>query len=154
MKTEFLHRRGLLFLTAAIIVTVLIASSLYTSPRPFISPLATVFTTPIYLPLVLNDHRMNPDTRFGIAEYTPEQAGLLGLADARFIAGHWRLPEDGDTTVFLRPTERTHESNFVLCSWSVADDDWYDEAGCRAWIRAHRGMIYIIGNGAVFNHRS
>lgn len=144
-KTEFPYRRGLLLLVAVVIVVVLIIS-LCMPPQPFVSPLATTFVTPIYLPLVFKNHRASPDTRFGIAEHTPEQAGLLGLANAYFIAGHWRLPATGDTAVFLHPTERIHESNFLLCSWSVADDWFYDEAGCRAWIQAHRGMIYVIGN--------
>lgn len=131
----------------AIVAVALVAAAAYTYlHRPFVSPLTVISPVPIYLPLVFRNHRSSPDTRFGIAEYTPEQAVLLGLGDAQFIAGHWRLPLPGDTAIFLHPTERTHWSNFLLCSWSVADDDWYDEAGCRAWIREHPGMIYIIGN--------
>jgi len=131
----------------AIIIIVLTVVMAYPyTRREFTSPLDITFTSLVYLPAVLRNHRSVPDARFGIAEHTPTEAALLGLADARFIAGHWRLPLDGDTAIFLHPTERTHWSNWLLCSWSVADDWWHDEAGCRAWIREHPGMVYIIGN--------
>lgn len=131
----------------AIVAIALVAVAAYTYlHRPFVSPLEVSFTSSIYLPAIFRNHRSVPDARFGIAEHTPEQAALLGLGDAQLIAGHWRLPLPGDTAVFWHPTERTHWSNFLLCSWSVADGDWHDETGCRAWIREHPGMIYVIGN--------
>lgn len=144
MKPELQYRLQVMAIAAIAIALVVIATYAYLH-RPFISPLTT-FTSPIYLPLVFRNHRFAPDERFGVAEYTPEQAVLLGLADAQFVAGHWRLPLDGDTAIFLHPTERTHWSNWLLCSWSVADDWWHDEDGCREWISTNPGMIYVIGN--------
>lgn len=96
----------------------------------------------VYLPYIA---RPGPNRRFGIAEHTPLEAELLGLARADYISGQWRLPLAGDTAVFLRPTERPHWSTWLLCSWSPRDG-WYDKEGCREWIRGHPGMIYVVGN--------
>lgn len=123
---------------------VLICSLGACTHHPFVSPLATTTVSPIFLPLVHKDYR-SPDSRLGIAEHTPLEAELLGLAGADYVAGQWRLPLEGDTVVFLRPTERPHWSTWKLGSWS-ATHGWYNEVGFRQWIRAHPGMIYVVGN--------
>jgi len=105
----------------------------------------TFFSPSIYLPLVFKNHGTTPDQRFGVAEYTPAQAELLGLAGADYISGQWRLPVEGDTVVFFTVTERDHRSTWLLCSWSPVAG-WYDEQGCREWIQKHPGTIYIVGN--------
>lgn len=122
----------------------------------FVFPLDVTFTSPVvYLPLVYRQWRL-PDERIGIAEHTPLEAELLGLAGADYVSGQWRLPLPGDcrcstiplpgdTAVFLRPTERPHWSTWKLCSWSAANG-WYDEAGCRQWVEQNPGMIYVVGN--------
>lgn len=113
-------------------------------PGTGVSSLDIGFASPIYLPLVLRGYR-EPDRNFGIAEHTPGEAILLGLAGVDYVSGQWRLPLEGDTAVFLRPTERPHWSTWLLCSWS-ARDGWYDEEGCREWVREHPGTIFIVGN--------
>lgn len=129
---------------AAIAAALVIVAAYMRLHRPFISPLTTISTLPVYLPLVLRGQRI-PDRRFGIAEHTPEEAALLSLTGADYISGQWRLPLEGDTVVFLRPTERPHWSTWKLCSWSAVHG-WYDEAGCREWVHTHPSTIYIIGN--------
>lgn len=137
------------------VAAVVLAAAAYVHlHRSFISPLPAVSPVKIYLPLVLRQY-WTPDRRIGIAEHTPEQARLLGLAGANYISGQWRLPITcqangdcrwrGDTAVFLRPTERPHWSTWLLCSWS-ARNGWHDEDGCREWIENHPSTIYIIGN--------
>jgi len=132
-------------LVVVVVVIVAVARGCY---RPSLD--TTSLSPMVYLPLVLREHRA-PDKRFGIAEHTPEEAELLGLAGADYVSGQWRLPLvdlvglEGDTAVFLRPTERPHWSTWLLCSWSAADG-WYDEAGCREWVENHPGMDYIVGN--------
>jgi hypothetical protein len=146
--TRFSQRRNQILLVA---VAVVLAAATYAHlHQPFISPLTVVSPMPVYLPLVSKQHRA-PDRRIGVAEHTPEQARLLGLAEADYIAGQWRLPlpgdmaVPGDTAVFLRPTERSHWSTWLLCSWS-ARNGWYDEDGCREWVRSNPSIIYIVGN--------
>lgn len=133
-----------LWALAAIVAALVIVAAYMRLHRPFVSPLDVVSASPIYLPLVLKSRRV-PDKRLGIAEHTPEEATLLGLAGADFISGQWRLPLEGDTAVFLRPTERPHWSTWLMGSWS-ATNGWYDEEGFRQWVENHPGMIYIVGN--------
>ncbi len=139
----------LLAIIAAVVVAVVavVAYPRLSSVLPLtaISPVA-------YLPLVLREYRV-PDSRFGVAEHTPWQAELLGLAGADYISGQWRLPLPGDTAVFLRPTERPHPSTWLLCSWS-ATNGWYDKEGCRQWIERNPGMDYITGNELSFQDGS
>lgn len=138
-------------IAVVVIALVIVATYTYLHP-PFVSPLTTTITSPIYLPFALRNHRV-PDRRLGIAEHTPWQAMRLGLAGADYIAGQWRLPLTGDTAVFLRPTERPHRSTWLLCSWS-ATNGWYDEAGCREWVQKHPGTTYIAGNELSFQDGS
>ena len=128
-----------------IVVIVLVAMVAYTRlHQPFVSPLTFSSPVRIYLPLVVKQRRP-PDARIGVAEHTPQEALLLGLAAADYVSGQWRLPLEGDTAIFLRPTERPHWSTWKLCSWSPRSG-WYDEAGCREWVEKHPGMIYVAGN--------
>ena len=139
------RRQVVLLLVVVVVVLVVVA---YTGlRRPFVSPL-TITSPVVYLPLVLREHRV-PDSRLGIAEHTPREAGLLGLAGADYISGQWRLPLPGDTAVFPRPSERPHWSTWLLCSWSAAKG-WYDKEGCREWIEKNPGMIYVVGNELSF----
>lgn len=144
---EFLPRRNLLPFIGIIIITVALVVTLAYPHchRPFTSPLDITFMSPVaYLPLVHRQYRL-PDSRFGVAEHTPLEAELLGLAGADYTSGQWRLPLPGDTAVFLRPTERPHWSTWKLCSWSAANG-WYDEQGCRQWVGQNPGMIYVVSN--------
>ena len=112
--------------------------------QPFVSPMTFISPVEVYLPLIARQRRP-PDARFGVAEHTPEEAALLGLANADYSSGQWRLPLPGDAAVFFTITERDHWSTWKLCSWSPRDG-WYDEAGCREWIEKHPGTICIVGN--------
>lgn len=132
-------------IVVAIVAVALVAVACPLLRQLFMSPLDDItFTSSTYLPLVSKGRR-EPDSRFGIAEHTPSQAALLGLADADYSSGQWRLPLEGDTAVFFTITERDHWSTWKLCSWSPVDG-WYDEQGCREWLRKHPGMIAIVGN--------
>ena len=69
----------------ALVAVVLVAVGAYTcSHRPFVSPLTITSPLVAYLPLVSKQHRA-PDRRIGVAEHTPMQASLLGLASADYI---------------------------------------------------------------------
>lgn len=138
-----MNRARLQVIAIAIVAAALVIVAVYTY-QPFVSPLTIISPVEVYLPLVVRQRRP-PDTRIGVAEHTPQEALLLGLAAADYVSGQWRLPLPGDTAVFLRPTERPHWSTWLLCSWS-ARDGWYDEDGCREWVQEHPGMIYIVGN--------
>ncbi len=142
---DFLRYRQNIILMITVVIIVLAVMRTAPPRPPFVSPLGVPPVSPIFLPLALKNRRMVPDARFGVAEYTPAQAVVLGLAQADYISGQWRLPLPGDTAFFLRPTERLHWSTWLLCSWS-AHDGWYDEDGCREWVAANPGMDYVVGN--------
>jgi len=115
-----------------------------------------------WLPLCTNAHA-TPDKRFGIAEHSLEEMALLGFPnDGRFHARQWRSQEEDSPVIFLRTAHRSRNaSRWCLGAYRfdgkpdlcarplfIADVDigWLDGEALCAWMKAHPGKAYIVGN--------
>lgn len=132
-------------LVAAALVAVGAYVRLY---QPFISPLATTATSPVFLPLVVKSHRFVPDRRFGIAEHGLVEMLILGFPDdGRFHSVQTnRQPEKTDTVRFLRPASRDPISTWALGAYDTDVGRWADEEGFRQFVRSRDDVDYIVGN--------
>lgn len=146
---ESLRRRNPILLIVVAVTAVALAAAVCPRLCRLFAPSLddAVSTSSVYLPLILKNRRLVPDSRFGIAEHGLAQMLLVGFPDdGRYHSVQHRQPEKTDTVRFLRPASRDHHSTWLLGTYDTEAGRWVDETGFRRFVRSHDGMIYVVGN--------